>query len=99
MESGTIWIYIGTLALAFTSLLSIIFQLRSDVTHIKVTLDKIAKHIGLADTVTENIDAELKSLISEGKKIKAIKRYRMVTGLGLKEAKEYVDLFSEQELK
>ncbi|MBU3201838.1 ribosomal protein L7/L12 [Clostridium estertheticum] len=35
----------------------------------------------------------------EGKRIKAIKRYREVTGLGLVKAKEYVDLLSETELK
>lgn len=76
-------------------IVSIISQLRSDVARINVTLDKIAKQIGVPDTVSVNIDAELKSLISEGKKIKAIKKYRMATGIGLKEAKEYVDLLSE----
>lgn len=40
---------------------------------------------------TINIDNEFQSLIAEGKKIKAIKRLRMVSGIGLKEAKEYVD--------
>ncbi len=50
-------------------------------------------------TVTESIRAELESLISEGKKIEAIKKYRRVTGSGLKESKEYVDSLSEQELK
>ncbi|WP_258879828.1 hypothetical protein [Clostridium estertheticum] len=37
------------------------------------------------DTVTD----ELKSLLLEGKRIKAIKRYKEVTGLGLIKAKEY----------
>jgi len=46
------------------------------------------------DTITENIDEELKILISEGKKIKAIKKYRMATGIGLKEAKDYIDRLS-----
>ena len=81
------------------NIVSIISQLRSDVARLNVTLDKIAKQIGVPDTVLANIDAELKSLISEGKKIKAIKKYRTVTGLGLKEAKEYVDLLSEQKLR
>ncbi|WP_253198424.1 ribosomal protein L7/L12 [Clostridium gasigenes] len=44
----------------------------------------------------ENIDVELKNLIEQGEKIKAIKRYRIVTGLGLKEAKDYVDSLSEK---
>ncbi|SDH51885.1 ribosomal protein L7/L12 [Desulfosporosinus hippei] len=61
--------------------------LQSDITRINVNLNIIAKQIGVPDTVTN----ELKILISEGKKIEAIKKYRMVTGLGLIEAKEYVD--------
>ena len=81
------------------SISSAIIQLRSNVARINITLDKIAKQIGVPDTITENIDAELKGLISEGKNIKAIKKYRMVTGLGLKEAKEYVDLLNEQEFE
>ena len=50
----------------------------------------------ISDAVVENIDVELKNLIAEGKKIKAIKKYRIVTGLGLKEAKDYVDSLSEK---
>ena len=50
----------------------------------------------LSDIELENMDNELKNLIAEGKKIQAIKRYRIITGLGLKEAKEYVDLLSEK---
>jgi ribosomal protein L7/L12 len=44
----------------------------------------------------ENMNAELEKLIAEGKNIEAIKKYRMVTGLGLKEAKDYVDLMNEK---
>ena len=45
------------------------------------------------------MDIKLRKLIAEGKEIKAIKKYRMVTGFGLKEAKEYVDLISKESLK
>lgn len=38
-----------------------------------------------------NIDEELRELLAEGKRIPAIKRLREETGMGLKEAKEYVD--------
>lgn len=48
------------------------------------------------EEITENIDYELKDIISESGKIKAIKRYREVTGLGLKESKEYVDSLVER---
>ena len=50
----------------------------------------------LLEEVLENMNIELKKLILEGKKFKAIKKYRMVTGLGLKEAKEYIDLLSAE---
>ncbi|WP_106059907.1 ribosomal protein L7/L12 [Clostridium vincentii] len=50
----------------------------------------------VTDAVLKNMDIELRNLIAEGEKIKAIKKYRMVTGLGLLEAKEYVDLLGEE---
>lgn len=97
MDYKIIWLIFGMGAIL--SLLSVISQLRNDVARINITLDKIAKQVGVTDTAIQNIDGELKDLISQGKKVKAIKKYRMVTGIGLKEAKEYIDLLSEGELK
>lgn len=97
MDYKIIWFIFGIGAIL--SLLSVISQLRNDVSRINITLDKIAKQVGVTDTAIQNIDGELKDLISQGKKVKAIKKYRMVTGIGLKEAKEYIDLLSEGELK
>ena len=76
-------------------IVSTISRIQKDIARINVTLNKIAKQVGVPDTVTN----ELKSLILEGKKIEAIKKYRTVTGLRLLEAKEYVDSLCEQELK
>lgn len=45
----------------------------------------------LAGVAEPTINEELRNLITEGKTPEAIKRYREVTGLGLKEAKDYVD--------
>lgn len=78
----------------FTIVISSISQMKGDIARINITLNKIAKQVGVTDPVIENIDDELKSLIVEGKKIQAIKKYRTVTGLGLKEAKDYVDSLS-----
>jgi ribosomal protein L7/L12 len=72
-------------------IVSSISQIRSDIARINVNLSKIAKQVGVPDTITD----ELKSLILEGKKVEAIKKYRIATGLGLKEAKEYVDSLSK----
>ncbi len=38
-----------------------------------------------------NLDMELKELVNSGEKITAIKVCRNMTGMGLKEAKEYVE--------
>ena len=41
-------------------------------------------------------DAMVLDLISSGKKIEAVKRYRELTGVGLKEAKDAVDRIEEE---
>lgn len=55
-----------------------------------------SKKIILSDIDKNKMDIELKKLIAEGKKVEAIKKYRIITGLGLLEGKEYVDLLSEK---
>lgn len=72
-------------------IVSSISQMRSDITRININLNKIAEQVGVPDTITD----ELKSLILEGEKVEAIKKYRIATGLGLKEAKEYIDSLSK----
>ncbi|MEH6891471.1 ribosomal protein L7/L12 [Bacillus sp. JJ864] len=51
-------------------------------------LDRIAKHMELPE---HEINEELRLLIKDGDKIKAIKKAREVLGLSLLEAKNYVD--------
>ena len=88
MGEPIIWIILGALLVSKAIDTSL---LRADIARLNLTLDKIAKQIGVSDAVPEEIEAELKSLIAEGKRIKAIKRYRIVTGHGLKESKDYID--------
>ena len=95
MDNIGVWAVIG--AGLFMIIISIIIQLQSEVARINVTLNKIALQVGVPDTVTDDVRAELKDLILKGRKIEAIKRYRTVTGLGLKESKDYIDSLSEQE--
>lgn len=80
----------------FTYLTSYISQLKDELKRTNITLNKIVKHLGIEEEIIENIDYELKDIISEGGKIKAIKRYREVTGKGLKESKEYIDNLAER---
>lgn len=88
-------IFIGLLW-GFIYLTSYISQLKDELRRTKLTLNKIVKHLGIEEEITENIDYELKDIISESGKIKAIKRYREVTGKGLKESKEYIDNLAEK---
>ena len=72
-------------------IISTISQIKSDITRINLNINKIADQVGVHDMMTN----ELKNLISDGKKIEAIKKYRIATGLGLKESKEYIDTLSK----
>ena len=87
------YIIIGVLAGAgfLMWIVSIINQMRSDIARININLNKIAKQVGVPDTIND----EIKSLLLEGKKVEAIKKYRIATGLGLKESKEYIDSLSK----
>lgn len=71
---------------------SSIALLRNDISRINVNLNKIITHLGEFDAT----DDEIKNLLAEGKKIEAIKAYRIATGFGLKEAKEYVDSLEDK---
>ena len=69
-------------------LTSKIDSLQKHITRMNSNLFKIAKQVGVPQ---EPLDDELRSLKEKGEKIKAIKKLRESTGLGLIEAKNYVD--------
>ncbi len=50
---------------------------------------KVCQHCGKSDPL--GIEDEIRSLISQGKNIEAIKRAVELTGKGLKVSKDYVD--------
>lgn len=56
-------------------------------------LDLIMQHLGLHDSAPAAPDpmAEVHEHLRAGKKIQAVKVYREITGVGLKEAKDAVD--------
>lgn len=93
---NSVWIIIGACMLMI--LVSVISQMRNDLKQIRITLDKIAKKFGAIEIVTKEEKEELKRLVSEGKNVEAVRRCREITGLGLKEAKEYVDGISEEKI-
>jgi len=52
-------------------------------------LDAIISHLGVV--INPGVDPQLIELVRAGKKIEAIKLYRESTGVGLKEAKDFVE--------
>ncbi|MEG6617205.1 50S ribosomal protein L7/L12 [Peptococcaceae bacterium 1198_IL3148] len=90
MDNTIVWIFIIGILLF---LVAIISQLKSDISRMNTILNKIAQQVGFPNT----IDNELKKLISEGKEVEAVKRYRIATGVGLIEAKKYIDSLNEQD--
>ena len=52
-------------------------------------VDLILKHLGLDPN--QGVNSEVRELMKAGQKIQAIKLYREQTGVGLKEAKDYVE--------
>ncbi|MGH4118635.1 50S ribosomal protein L7/L12 [Clostridium sp.] len=101
IEDNNIWVIIGlVIVVSLWSIKSSIDNSRSEMERINVTLNKIANQIGVPYTIIEIIDDdEFKNLISKGKKIKAIKRYKTLTEDGLQKSKEYVESIIKQELK
>ncbi|HII4508126.1 hypothetical protein P7A74_12660 [Clostridium perfringens] len=83
------WIILGFGAFIF--LISSVGQLRNEVKLMRGTLNRIAERVGVTEILTKEEKEELKRLLSEGKNVQAVRRCREITGLDLKEAKEYVD--------
>ncbi len=75
---------------AVLSILVALNQLSQRIEEANQSLRKISKHLGVHDTILESLEEELKELVKQGEKIKAIKLYRETTGLGLKEAHDHI---------
>jgi len=91
MDNEIIGVIIVVAVILFMSIENNNKVLRADISRINKKLEKIAKQIGVPNDEKCSMDNELRNIIAENGKIKAIKKYREVTGIGLKEAKEYVD--------
>jgi ribosomal protein L7/L12 len=66
-------------------------RMESRLARLERRVDAIAAHVGLPpEPVPAGMD-EVLALLADGRKIPAIKRYREVTGAGLREAKDAVD--------
>lgn len=88
----TIYFLIGVVMVIVANLSSI----SKEINKINKKIDKIMSTLNISEYDYDLIDNELKNIISDKGKIKAIKRYREITGVGLKEAKEYIDKLNEK---
>lgn len=95
MNNIVIFSLIATLSVIIISLASSISQLKADVDLIKMKLNTISKHVDLPDLTNNELKIIVLELILKGEKIKAIKEYRLATGAGLLEAKQYIDHLSK----
>lgn len=68
-------------------------NMKREIDRMNLTINKIANKVQVSDEISD----EIKILIKEGKNVEAIKRYRIATGLGLAESKQYVDSLIELE--
>lgn len=73
------------------SIVSYILEVKSSIDILNKKLDKISEKVGISNELDADLKNELIDLISKGKKIKAIKKYRYNTGAKLKEAKDYIE--------
>ncbi|HEY7355295.1 MAG TPA: 50S ribosomal protein L7/L12 [Ktedonobacterales bacterium] len=66
-------------------------------TRLETLMNLVLQRLGInPDDALAGPSDYLQQLIMQGKKIEAIKIYRQQTGLGLKEAKDYVDALEHQ---
>lgn len=92
-------IIIGVLFITIIIMSNKLSQMRDQLYKLNKTLEKLALQMGVKelDYVDEDEVLEsLKDLLKKGKKIEAIKEYRVATGESLKESKEKIDEFYEK---
>jgi hypothetical protein len=63
----------------------------SMLSRVDAKLDLLLKQSGLEYDPYKNLPPSVVDAVQRGKKIEAIKRYRETTGVGLKEAKEFIE--------
>lgn len=73
--------------LGFGIVLIILGEIKTEIARTNKNLNAVMKKIGIEEVFMP----EVKKLVNEGKTVEAIKKYRKETGIGLKEAKEYID--------
>lgn len=87
-DDAVFWLTLSTLILVLLSLARNSSP-TSNTNRLERKLDLILNHLGLDPK--QGVDVKIMELMKSGQKIQAIKLYREQTGVGLKEAKDYVE--------
>jgi ribosomal protein L7/L12 len=58
---------------------------------LEAKLDLLMKHAGIQYEPYKDLPGDVVDAVQRGEKIEAIKRYRAATGVGLKEAKDFIE--------
>lgn len=91
-------IVLSILLIFMIVIFSVIWSIDRRINKIQKQLEQIAGKIGITEEqVNEEIDNELIGLISQGKIVKAIKKYKNLTGESFKEASKYIESFTNKE--
>jgi ribosomal protein L7/L12 len=94
MDVGMLFIFVLLTFLAGVSAKLSLADLQARVAalhRMEAKLDLLLKHAGIAFEPYANVPAELRDAVEQGRKIKAIKLYRQFSGVGLREAKAFVE--------
>ena len=87
-DDAVFWLSLGTLIVVLLSLARN-SSTTSTNDRLERKVDLILKHLGLDPN--QGVDEKIMELMKSGQKIQAIKLYREQSGVGLKEAKDYVE--------
>ena len=85
----SVLIVIGTTLLSVK--LSALEQRLNRLSRLDAKVDALLKHAGVQFDELQDVPLDVREAIERGETILAIKRFRAATGVGLKEAKEFVD--------
>lgn len=80
----------AVLALLFVRLSSIERRLNR-LSRLDAKVDALLRHVGIGFDPFVDVPADVREALDTGNRILAIKRFREATGVGLKEAKEFID--------
>jgi hypothetical protein len=86
---ATFWLLLGTFAMVLLSMARNPSSVANGNSRLERKVDLILKHLEIDPN--QGVDEKIMELMKSGQKIEAIKLYREQSGVGLKEAKDYVE--------